>query len=227
MSNSFPIIEIFGPTLQGEGPQIGLRSTFVRFAGCDLRCTWCDSMHAVSSNPRTKMLSIEETLSRIRSLLEVEWVVLTGGNPLLYDLSDLVSRLQSGGYRVAVETQGTLWKPWITWVDCLVVSPKPKWSQPEAYQQRTCVDHRFEHLRKSEFYKIVVFEERDLDFAEQFSEVGDHLYLSCGTLPTDSSSDVLQRLRDLTKRSFDRPALRSAHFLPQLHVLLWGHKRGV
>ena len=43
----FRIAEIFGPTLQGEGPFVGRPSYFIRFGGCDNRCTWCDSMHAV------------------------------------------------------------------------------------------------------------------------------------------------------------------------------------
>ena len=45
--STFPVVEIFGPTVQGEGPDAGVPAYFVRFGGCDFRCSWCDSMHAV------------------------------------------------------------------------------------------------------------------------------------------------------------------------------------
>ena len=45
--NRFPVVEVFGPTIQGEGELAGVPTAFVRFGGCDYRCTWCDSLHAV------------------------------------------------------------------------------------------------------------------------------------------------------------------------------------
>src|SRR5438105_206992 len=46
-AQTFPVIEVFGPTVQGEGPDAGRPAYFVRFGGCDYRCSWCDSMYAV------------------------------------------------------------------------------------------------------------------------------------------------------------------------------------
>src|SRR4051812_39689210 len=77
-----PVVEIFGPTVQGEGPDIGRPAYFVRFGGCDFRCSWCDSMHAVDpAQVRAGALQLQpaEILARIRDLQDgPDLVVLSG-----------------------------------------------------------------------------------------------------------------------------------------------------
>jgi 7-carboxy-7-deazaguanine synthase len=128
-ARKFPIVELFGPTLQGEGALAGRPTHFVRFAACDFRCLWCDSSHAVlpeQFKAVSTMFTAEEIIAGLQSLPGTpHWVTLSGGNPGLQRLGELVDLLHAAGYDVAIETQGTTWQSWMTEVDMLTVSPKP------------------------------------------------------------------------------------------------------
>src|SRR3954449_9550536 len=82
-----PIVEIFGPTIQGEGAEAGLATHFVRVGGCDYRCSWCDTMYAV--DPATvrataRKLTSDDIVSELEHLPGApEWVTISGGNPAL------------------------------------------------------------------------------------------------------------------------------------------------
>src|SRR3954454_1831515 len=96
-TRTFPVIEIFGPTIQGEGAEAGLPTHFVRLGGCDYRCSWCDTMYAV--DPRTvretaEQLSGEGIIERVRGLAgHPEWVTISGGNPALHRIDALIDGL--------------------------------------------------------------------------------------------------------------------------------------
>src|SRR5215475_1774448 len=96
----------FGPTVQGEGQLCGSISHFVRFGGCDYRCSWCDSMHAVDPDrvhQNAEWLSPAEIASKIRKLGRCPTITFSGGNPALWDLTPLIAHLQ-GEYYLNVET---------------------------------------------------------------------------------------------------------------------------
>ena len=57
-----PVAEIFGPTIQGEGPHVGMKTMFVRVVGCDFKCAWCDSKFAWKANENTKLYHKEITI---------------------------------------------------------------------------------------------------------------------------------------------------------------------
>ncbi len=98
------IIEVFH-SVQGEGPRTGVRTSFIRTARCNLRCSWCDTPY--SFGPGTER-SIPELLKEVRSHRTRE-VCLTGGEPLLQSASrELVGALVARGYRVVIETGGSL-----------------------------------------------------------------------------------------------------------------------
>lgn len=126
-----PVLEVFGPTVQGEGMVIGVKTMFVRTAGCDYSCSWCDSAFTWDGSAKDDIewLEPESVLERLRNLSGGEWpghVTLSGGNPaLLPQLGGLISLLQSGGTVVALETQGSRWQDWFLSVDELTLSPKP------------------------------------------------------------------------------------------------------
>ena len=128
-ARTFPIIEIFGPVLQGEGRMIGAQTLFVRTGYCDFRCVWCDTLYAVEPEQvqaGAEWLTVEAIAARLDALSRhTPWVTLSGGNPAIHELAALVARLHADVRKVAVETQGTVYRPWIADCDVVTVSPKP------------------------------------------------------------------------------------------------------
>ena len=118
----YPIVEIF-ESLQGEGTHSGIGATFIRLAGCNLRCSWCDTRHSFDVDSATTYTTAElsETFSFKQPL-----VVITGGEPTLHDLGPLVRELHRQDKFVCIETNGTTPIP-VEWgIDWITVSPKPQ-----------------------------------------------------------------------------------------------------
>lgn len=106
-----PVSEIFGPTLQGEGPHAGRASWFIRLGGCNLSCVWCDTPYATGQHgipmSRVTRRSIEDILAAIPA----GWrVILTGGEPLMHTgrpaFQRLLAGLQAQQAEIHVETNG-------------------------------------------------------------------------------------------------------------------------
>jgi 7-carboxy-7-deazaguanine synthase len=237
---TFPVIEIFGPTIQGEGSEAGVPCSFVRFGGCDYRCGWCDSMFAVDPaevRANAEQLTVDQITSRLDSLAgNPDWVVISGGNPALLQLGPLVSELKSRDKKVAIESQGSLWKAWLGTVDRLTVSPKPPSSGMDTERHRA----QFERFMEAAIVanaaavvlKIVCFDEIDLSWAREVAACHPSvpLYLSAGTpipSPPDLLGAVAARFRWLSESVATDPTLARARVLPQLHVVAWGDARGV
>lgn len=124
----FPVMEIFGPTVQGEGMLVGKLMHFVRTGGCPLRCSWCDEMRSVdplSVKQHATWLTAEQIHTQLSQLPYVGWVSLTGGDPCIHKLDDLIHLLQAELYNVAVETQGTVFPAWLKRCNAVTFSPKP------------------------------------------------------------------------------------------------------
>jgi 7-carboxy-7-deazaguanine synthase len=243
------VSEIFGPTLQGEGPLVGLPTVFVRTGGCDFRCTWCDSMYAVdpSNRPDWENMTPGEVLDRITHLTRgfPLLVSLSGGNPALMPLGGLIERGHELGYTFALETQGTVERGWFAQLDHLILSPKGP-SAGMRYERKRlqkCVEAAGGQTEMA--LKVVVFSEDDYQFARDLhADFGElPMYLQAGTppiiplagVPEDERAEVtasdmrsvvagntvwlLERVKK--DRWFD------VHVGCQLHVMLWGAKRGV
>jgi 7-carboxy-7-deazaguanine synthase len=246
------VMEVFGPTVQGEGPDAGRPTLFVRFGGCDYRCSWCDSMFAVepaSVRANAERLTDEQIVRVLQTYSTTPgmMVVLSGGNPALQHLERLVPMLHEAGYRVAVETQGTVWRDWLGDVDSLIVSPKPPSSgmdSPEAmvkldaFLDRATVAWRSNPTGRPSTLalKVVVFDDRDFTWAVGLHLMFPHLpfYLSVGTdRPDDGESygstllGVAERWKWLAEKVAGERTLVDAVVLPQLHVIAWGHAQGV
>lgn len=105
MSDKFKISEKF-VSIDGEGPTAGMLSTFVRFAGCNLRCRWCDTSYAWRAEDAAEELTAAEIAAYVKSA-GINHVTLTGGEPLLQPgLMGLLSRLTD--YEIHIETNGSL-----------------------------------------------------------------------------------------------------------------------
>ncbi len=123
-------------TLQGEGPLTGQAAVFVRLAGCNLRCFWCDTDFESSTWTPT----IEELLSKIERVRPdaSDLVVVTGGEPLRQNIVPLIEALLANKLRVQIETSGTLWvelpdHPSLS----IVCSPKTKSIHPKIVSRIT------------------------------------------------------------------------------------------
>lgn len=185
-SREFRVAEIFGPTIQGEGRTVGMPCHFVRFGGCDFRCSWCDTPHAVLPE-RVEQLPKMDEWAILTQLLELDqpqndafirWVVLTGGNPGLLNLEYLVELLHVRSYKVMVETQGSTYRPWYTHVDDLCFSPKPPSSGMEwdfVFFDKMLVRLMKDSVKRAReleqetfplpYLKVPVFDVGDLNFA--------------------------------------------------------------
>ena len=117
----YPVIEVF-TSVQGEGTFSGLGADFIRLAGCNLCCSWCDTAHSYDVAAAT-MLDAEEILAKWQ--FDQPIVVITGGEPTLYDLGPLVQSLKARGKFVTLETNGTNPVPAAWGIDWITVSPKP------------------------------------------------------------------------------------------------------
>lgn len=233
----FPVVEMFGPTIQGEGPDAGKPCHFIRFGGCDSRCSWCDSPHAVDPAQvrEAPRLSARQIARFVKEELDpcVTRVVLSGGNPALHDLSGLVRLLHALGYSVACETQGTRWADWMMGLDLLVVSPKPPSAGPSAPRSHNAFMQHIERSRLRAALKIVVFDDADLRWAARFRESYPWwpLYLSVGTPQGLESEETRRVVADryawLAEAALRTRGLGDFTVLPQLHVVAWGTKRGV
>jgi 7-carboxy-7-deazaguanine synthase len=123
MPATYLVKEIFGPTIQGEGVHAGLPCVFLRFAACNLSCTWCDTDFRPKGAARMSEDEIAERL-RAQDKYHARTVVVTGGEPTLQWDPPLAAALRASGFRVHMETNGT--RPLKAPVDWLTVSPKPR-----------------------------------------------------------------------------------------------------
>lgn len=128
--NYLEVFSIF-PTIQGEGPFAGLRSVFVRLAGCNLQCPGCDTDYTSSR----RYMSTEEIIGKVQELADNEFgdmdnllVVITGGEPFRQNLSTISRDLIDLGFTVQVETNGTM-RPSPNLPDDVVVVCSPKTSR--------------------------------------------------------------------------------------------------
>ena len=114
----YRLVEVF-ESLQGEGRNAGRPCTFVRFAGCNLSCPWCDTDVAPRFSKSLPDLVAEVASRRARS------VILTGGEPTIQPgMPDLVAALKGAGLWVAVETNGLVAADWLASADYVACSPK-------------------------------------------------------------------------------------------------------
>jgi 7-carboxy-7-deazaguanine synthase len=224
------ISEIFGPTIQGEGKFIGRPTVFVRTGSCDYRCSWCDTLYAVLPEHKGewKRMSTEEVWSEIQRLSpEPILVTLSGGNPALQPLRDLLVLGHRHHYTFCMETQGSVFRPWMTELDALICSPKPP-SSGMGTDWQTLEQCLF--IYRQVYLKVVVFDENDYQYAREVNRRYPSIpfYLQAGneTVGHFDLAAVLAKLEWLIGR-VTQDRWNTVTVLPQLHTILWGNKRGV
>ncbi len=173
MNTNFPVMEHFY-TLQGEGFHAGRAAYFVRLGGCDVGCVWCDVKESWDASHHNSM-TIDEIVSEIKKS-KTNFVVITGGEPAMYNLTLLINILHDNKFEVAIETSGCY--PLLGAIDWYCFSPK-KFKKP--------VDEAY--LKANEL-KVIIYHISDLNWATEHSlKVNSNckLYLQ----PEWSKSDIL------------------------------------
>lgn len=147
---NLPVVEEFY-TLQGEGFHTGKPAYFLRIGGCDIGCRWCDTKFSWNANLHP-IVDVDKIIERIKQST-AEAVVITGGEPLMYNLDYLTTRLKSLSIETFLETSGAynLSGNW----DWICLSPK-KQNPPKQ-----------EFLKKANELKIIIFKKEDLIWAEE------------------------------------------------------------
>jgi len=145
-----PLMEDFY-TIQGEGFYTGVAAYFIRIGGCDVGCHWCDVKESweAANHPVT---SVEEMVANVKKS-QAKIVVITGGEPLTWNMDFLTKRLKEEGFRIHIETSGAY--PFSGTWDWVCLSPKKtKLPVEEAY-------------KKADELKIIIYNQHDFQFAEE------------------------------------------------------------
>lgn len=146
----YPVMEHFY-TIQGEGAHTGKAAYFIRTAGCDVGCWWCDVKESWDRDKHPEMV----TADLVRSAKEsgAPFAVITGGEPLLHDLLPLTVSLRKAGLKTHIETSGS--SPLSGQFDWITLSPK-RFKRP--------MDEVFPYVDE---LKVVVLTKKDLAWAEE------------------------------------------------------------
>jgi 7-carboxy-7-deazaguanine synthase len=247
VAKKIPVMEVFGPTIQGEGMVIGRKTMFLRTGGCDYSCAWCDSAFTWNGKEKAKMMTATEVfmdLMKVGSIPQEEGpslrnfnhVTVSGGNPALIrqPMAELIEMLHESGIEVGLETQGSIWQDWMLEIDDLTISPKPPSSTMVTnWEKLDEIDEKLTKGLVNYTYKVVVFNDEDFEYAKSVAERYPHVpfYVSVGNDNPYEDGDISGRLlKDLDwlwEKVLNDPECNHWMPLPQLHTLVWANKRGV
>lgn len=226
------IAELFGPTVQGEGPSAGREAAFVRLGGCNLTCDWpCDSAFTWDAdhfNLRTELrrTPVEQIVGELLGC-DTPIVVITGGEPLLHQNQAGWRRLLPAlsGKHIEVETNGTIAPTPFTLehVTQFNVSPKLAFAgDPEHRRIRPGALTALNNTDKANF-KFVCRAPADVDEAAGIAIAHGISRERVWIMPEGSHADAVNAtLRDLAARAI----AHRFNLTTRLHILLWGDERG-
>ncbi|MEH7416764.1 7-carboxy-7-deazaguanine synthase QueE [Neobacillus drentensis] len=237
--SKIPVLEVFGPTIQGEGMVIGQKTMFVRTAGCDYSCSWCDSAFTWDGSGKEdiQMMDAGEIWNELKRIGgdNFSFVTISGGNPaLLKNLDTLIDILKDHQIKIGLETQGSKWQDWFYKIDELTISPKPPSSN--MVTDFEVLDMILDNLNESNVsLKVVVFDDQDYEYAKKihlrYPAVPFFVQVGNNDITTADNKELLLHLLNQYERLIDKVMLDSdlndVKVLPQLHTFLWGNKRGV
>ena len=199
-------------SLQGEGLTMGAPTFFIRTAGCNLDCAWCDTKYAFDGG---KEIGIAELVS------SVPWascVCVTGGEPMLQpDIYELLGHLISLGKTVVLETNGSVDLSGIPDNPNLMISMDIKC--PSSGMEDRMIFSNIARLGKKDQLKFIIADTADIDYAERI--IRDHGAETNIIFSPVGGMDLGPLAEEVLKRKLD------VRVLPQLHKIIWGDRRSV
>lgn len=220
------ISEIFC-SLQGEGSLAGVASSFVRLAGCNLRCHWCDSTYA-REEKNARQMTVEQVVEQV-SQYNSRHVVVTGGEPLIADeLPQLLEELARPGKHITVETNATLFRE----ITCDLISISPKLAGSTGPDEDSLAASR--RLNIDAIRRFMSSFDYQLKFVVEGPEDLPEIEEIIGQLPGIDRNKIFLMPQAHTKSRYRALAPQIAQmclendfrFSPRLQVELWGGRRG-
>jgi len=199
------ICEIFY-SISGEAPTVGKPAVFIRTSGCNKQCPWCDTQYHNTGVD----LTLDEILEAVRKLTtRCKEIIITGGEPTIQkNISELIRFLRKHGYKIQIETNGSVMFPRAYNMCLIVCSPKlNNWV------------YDFRKYNKADVYKVVVDnEEQVLQAIDQFGTKS--LYLMPRGATREEYLNNAPRVIEWCKEY-------NLRFSPREHVVVWDKERGV
>lgn len=233
----FFVSEIFGPTIQGEGPTAGRRCAFVRLVTCNLTCKWCDTPYTwdwtgLNGTPYQReeqqtIMSAFDIYERIAEL-GVERVVFSGGEPMLHkaQLAEVFALLADRGVAIEIETNGTILpsKEMIPFLNQINCSPKLKNSGVLLKKRRKIeVLKGLMETGVAVAFKFVCLSKECLDEVEEIQLESGIPDRNIWIMPEGRSKEELESHMAVIA---DDAIARGWNITPRTHVAIWGAKRG-
>lgn len=222
--NQFKVVEKF-VSINGEGTRAGQLATFVRFAGCNLNCNYCDTRYANGKDVNFELMTSSEIYEYIKST-KVKNVTLTGGEPLMQpDIIELLQVLREDvELSVEIETNGSI--PLNKFRN--IISNRPKFTMDyklaSSNMEEKMFLENFDYLSKQDTVKFVVGSIKDLERAKEIIELYEltkkaNVYLS----PVFGSIEVNEIVEFMKDNNMNNVNLQL-----QLHKIIWApESRGV
>ena len=199
-------------SIQGEGLMIGALTFFIRTAGCNLNCSWCDTQYSKSVG---RDVSVDEIVNEVGDCRNV---CITGGEPLLQEaVYELMDKLLMKGKRIVLETNGSMNISKVCKSPNLIISMDIKC--PSSGMEEEMMLSNMRLLKATDQLKFVVSNGGDFEYA----------LLLLKEKPVESTiifspvggMDIEPLAEEIVERNLD------VRVLPQLHKMIWGNKRGV
>jgi len=225
------VSEMFGPTIQGEGPSAGTPALFLRLGRCNLDCDWCDTPYTwdwkgkngkvYNKAEEVEKMCVNSVADSINTFNENLMLVVTGGEPLIQSTSLKTLLNKFPGRRIEIETNGT--RPAIDAdVDYNV---SPKLSGSGVSRQKAWRTGAIESLNESmrANWKFVITNEQDLNEVDEFVEQYDISPYRVWLMPEGRDAQTINAgLRTLAQPTIDR----GYRLTGRQHVVIWGDTRG-
>ena len=227
----YNISEIFG-SIEGEGKRTGELTTFIRFYGCNLRCSWCDSSYSYTNNDYTK-ITLQEIITKVKEI-GYRNITITGGEPLIQqDIQILINTLCSDKYYVNIETNGSVDISTFRFVGYNNLFFTMDYKCPSSNMNSHMLLQNYKALNKNDVVKFVVADTQDLDKAYAFIKDLKYMYNMANTqeveYPLFYISPVFNKieLKDIVQYMKDKN-MEGVRLQVQLHKIIWDpDKRGV